>query len=77
MGNSLPDTQAEREAFLRSHGAGGFLEAVDGAGRADVQLLLTIDAFHGEPVVLYVALQYASLEGVSVVMADRPATRQP
>jgi hypothetical protein len=64
----LPTNQEDREVYLREHDAGGFIEAVRKARKADT-LILTIDAFRAQPEVLYVALDYAKDEGVAVTMA--------
>jgi hypothetical protein len=65
----LPTNQEDREVYLREHGAPRFIEAVRNARRDRVDMvLMTIKAFAGEPELLYVALDYAHHEGMSVTM---------
>lgn len=61
--------------YLREHDAGEFIEAVQSAQtkQADT-LIVMLDAFWGEPELLYVALNYARDRGVTVTMA--PPTRR-
>jgi hypothetical protein len=71
----LPSNQEDREVYLREHDAGEFIEAVQSAQtkQADT-LIMILDAFWGEPELLYVALNYARDQGVTVTMA--PPTRR-
>ena len=66
----LPNNQEDREAFLREHDAGDFIEAVNSTQtrQADT-LIMMLDAFWREPELLYVALNYARDKGVTVTMA--------
>jgi hypothetical protein len=65
----LPNNQEDREVYLREHEAGNFIEAVQGVQKEKVDtLIMTLDAFWGEPELLYVALNYARDEGVTVTM---------
>jgi hypothetical protein len=59
-GQLLPDNQEDREVYLREHDAGNFIEAVRNTQtkQADT-LIMMLDAFWGEPELLYVALNYA------------------
>ena len=69
----LPDNQEDREVYLRDHGVKRFIEAVSGARRNSANtVIMTAEAFAGEPEVLYVALNYANDCGMTVTMA--PAT---
>jgi hypothetical protein len=67
MAVTLPGNQADREGYLREHRATKFIDAVGDARRDSV--ILTIDAFAGEPETLYVALDYASNAGVTLTIA--------
>ncbi len=68
--DTLPTNQEDREVYLRQHDAGNFVEAVSGAQtkKADT-LIMMLDAFWNEPELLYVALNYARDQGVTVTMA--------
>jgi hypothetical protein len=69
----LPDNQEAREVYLREHNAGSFIESINGARRDSVDtVMMTVKGFAGEPAVLYVALDYAYHNDVTVTMA--PAT---
>lgn len=71
----LPSNQEDREVYLRDHRAGEFIKAVSDARRDSVDtLVMTVEAFAGEPHALYVALDYAYHSGMSVTMA--PATER-
>jgi len=65
----LPNNQEDCEVFLREHDAGDFIEAVNSTQtkQADT-LIMMLDAFWGEPELLYVALNYARDQGVTVTM---------
>lgn len=67
---ALPNNQEDREVYLREHDAGNFIEAVKGAQteQADT-LIMMLDAFWNEPELLYIALNYARDQGVTVTMA--------
>jgi hypothetical protein len=66
----LPDNQEDREVYLRDHGAESFVKAVDDANRESVgTVVMTVKAFAGEPEVLYVALDYAYHDSMTVTMA--------
>jgi hypothetical protein len=66
----LPNNQEDREVYLREHDAGNFIEAVSSTQtkQADT-LIMMLDAFWNEPELLYVALNYARDQGVTVTMA--------
>lgn len=66
----LPNNQEGREVYLREHDAGNFIEAVRSTQteKADT-LIMMLDAFWHEPELLYVALDYARDQGVTVTMA--------
>jgi hypothetical protein len=69
----LPDNQEDREVYSREHDAGSFIESINGAHRGSVDtVMMTVKGFAGEPEVLYVALDYAYHNDVTVTMA--PAT---
>lgn len=57
---ALPNNQEDREVYLREHDAGDFIEAIRSTEtkKADT-LIMMLDAFLGEPELLYVALNYA------------------
>ncbi len=58
---------------MREHNAGSFIESISAARRDSVDtVMMTVRGFAGEPEVLYVALDYAYQNGVTVTMA--PAT---
>jgi hypothetical protein len=65
----LPNNQEDREVYLREHDAGQFIEAVNSTQtkKADT-LIMMLDAFWGDPELLYVALNYARDQGVTVTM---------
>jgi hypothetical protein len=67
---ALPNNQEDREVYLREHDAGQFVESVSSTQttKADT-LIMMLDAFWGEPELLYVALNYARDQGVTVTMA--------
>lgn len=70
MAVTLPDNQEDREVYLREHQAGRFIDAVSHARRDSADsVILTVDAFAGEPETLYVALDYASNAGVTLTIA--------
>jgi hypothetical protein len=74
----LPDTQEDREVYLRDHCAGNFIEAVLGSHRrAADTVIMTVKAFAGEPEALYVALNYAYHSGMAVTMAAETTSDQP
>lgn len=64
----LPDTQESRADYLRAHNAANFLKAVAKSRQKSAELLLSVRAFYREPNVLYVALDYAAAENVSVLV---------
>lgn len=65
----LPNNQEDREVYLREHDAANFIEAVTNARRDSIDtVIMTVTAFAGEPDVLYVALDYASHQGVTVTL---------
>lgn len=68
--HALPNNQEDREVYLREQNAGEFIEAVQSTQtkQADT-LIMMLDAFWGEPELLYVALNYARDQGVTVTMA--------
>jgi hypothetical protein len=69
----LPDNQEDREVYLREHNAGSFVASINGARRSSIDtVMMTVKGFAGEPEVLFVALDYAYHNGVTVTMA--PAT---
>jgi hypothetical protein len=66
----LPGNQEDREVYLREHDASNFINAVsDARSRSLDTVLMTVKSFAGEPDVLYVALNYAYHEGVTITMA--------
>lgn len=65
----LPDNQEDREVYLREHRAANYVEMVNDARDQSTEVIMTVGAFAGEPETLYVALEYACLNGVSVTMA--------
>jgi hypothetical protein len=73
----LPNNQEDREVYLRDHNAGSFIEAVSDASQDSLDtVIMTINAFAGEPDVLYVALDYAHHNGMSVTMAPGHRVRR-
>jgi hypothetical protein len=71
MAMKLPSNQEDREVYLREHRATGFVEAITDARRQALDtVIMTVDAFAGEPPVLYVALEYAHHSGVAITMAS-------
>lgn len=65
----LPDNQEDREVYLRDHNAANFITAVnDARGDTIDTVIMTLDAFHQEPDLLYVALDYAKHNGVTVTI---------
>jgi hypothetical protein len=66
----LPNNQEDREVYLREHDAGQFIKAVRNTQtkKADT-LIMMLDAFWGEPELLYIALSYARDQGATVTMA--------
>ena len=62
----LPDNQEDQEVFLREHNAKNFIASVARAKEERAFVLLTLRAFYREPDVLYVALAYASEQGIEV-----------
>jgi hypothetical protein len=66
---ALPHNQEDREVYLREHEAGNFIKAVQGVQKEKADtLIMMLDAFWGEPELLYVALNYARDQGVTVTM---------
>jgi hypothetical protein len=65
---TLPASQEDREVYLREHDAGQFIEAVKSTKQDGDTLVMMLDAFWGEPEALYVALNYARDEGVSITL---------
>jgi hypothetical protein len=67
---ALPTNQEDREVYLREHEARDFVEAVRSTQteKADT-LIMMLDAFSGEPELLYVALDDARDQGVTITMA--------
>jgi hypothetical protein len=71
----LPHDQARRTAYLREHGAAGFVDAVADARRDSIDVIITtVSGFADEPEVLYVALEFAADSGIAVTVA--PPLRQ-
>jgi len=69
----IPNNREDQERFLRDHNAANFIAGVAGARqKADDTVMLTVQAFYREPEVLYVAAEYASDMGVTLIVA--PAT---
>jgi hypothetical protein len=67
--HALPNNQEDREVYLREHDAGDFIEAVGSTQTKQAgTLIMMLDAFWGEPELLYVALNYARDQGVTVTM---------
>jgi len=67
---ALPNNQEDREVYLRERDAGDFVEAVSSTQTKQAgTLIMMLDAFLGEPELLYVALNYARDQGVTVTMA--------
>jgi hypothetical protein len=65
----LPNNQEDREVYLREHDARDFIEAVSSTHTKKAgTLIMMLDAFLGEPELLYVALSYARDQGVTVTM---------
>jgi hypothetical protein len=65
----LPSNQEDREVYLRDHRAGEFVKAASDARRDSVHtIIMTVKAFAGEPDVLYVALDYASHQGITITL---------
>jgi sugar/nucleoside kinase (ribokinase family) len=76
MATETPLNQDDTTSYLREHKAAKFVSAVDAAAAdSDRFLLLSLDAFAGEPEVLYVALDYARRAGVEVRLI--PQSRDP
>lgn len=74
----LPNSQEDREVYLRDHRAANFIEAVSNTRRDSVDtVIMTVKAFAGEPDVLYVALDYAHHSGTTVTMAPDPGQDEP
>jgi hypothetical protein len=72
MATRFPDTQEDREVYLREHRAARFIEMVNDARHQSAAVIMTVKAFWGEPETLYVALEYAYHSGVGVTMAKQP-----
>jgi hypothetical protein len=71
--DQMPTNQEDREVYLREHDAATFIEAVSNARRDAIKaVIMTVNAFAGEPDVLYVALDYAHHSGVTITMASDP-----
>ncbi len=70
----IPDNQEDRKVYLHDHRASSFIQAVGRVSHGADTLAMTVKAFAGEPEVLYVALDYAYHNGVTVTMA--PATER-
>jgi hypothetical protein len=71
----LPDNQEDREVYLKSHDAATFVKMVKEAHTNSVDTIITtLQAFESEPELLYVALDYAHENGLTVTVAapDRP-----
>lgn len=65
----LPNNQEDREVYLREHNAANFVTAVTDTRTKEADtVIMTLDAFAGEPELLYVALDYARSNGVTVTM---------
>jgi hypothetical protein len=73
----LPDNQEDREIYLREHGAPRFIAAVSRTRKEADTVIMTVNAFGGEPETLYVALDYAYHSGVAVTMAPDPKAAPP
>jgi hypothetical protein len=68
--NAIPNNQEDREVYLREHHAADFIAAVNSTRTSGAKtLIMTIGAFAHEPEVLYVALDYANTNGVTITMA--------
>jgi hypothetical protein len=65
---TLPTDPDEQAAFLTAHGAPNFIKSVGSARANGASVVLTLRAFHHEPDVLYVALDYARQQNVSVTL---------
>jgi hypothetical protein len=66
----LPANQEDQEVYLREHDAASFIDAINGAQAKNTNtVIMMLDAFHHEPELLYVALDYARSCGVTVTMA--------
>jgi hypothetical protein len=65
---SLPTNQEDREVYLREHHKEMFIEAVKTTQTRADTLITMLDSFWGEPELLYVALNYARDQGVTVTM---------
>jgi hypothetical protein len=73
--SKLPDNQEDREVYLRDHNAPSLITAVTDARANDLDtVIMMLDAFHGDPELLYVALDYARSQGVTITMAPPAKT---
>jgi len=77
MADQLPDNQEDREVYLREHNAGRFTAVVDKTRQEADTVIMAVKAFAGEPETLYVALNYAYHEGVTVTMAPDSKPSEP
>jgi hypothetical protein len=68
-GDSLPTNQEDREVYLREHNAANFIKTIPNAqGEQFDTVVMSLNAFLGEPDVLYVALNFARDAGMPVTM---------
>jgi hypothetical protein len=66
----LPTNLEDQEVYLREHERVAFIEAVKRTQTKKTDtLIMMLDAFWGEPELLYVALNYARDQGVTVMVA--------